>query len=149
MHVSPMEVIPKSEPGMWCIIVDLLSPEGSSVNDGINREVCSLSYMSVDEVAARLVRLGKEHLWPCSTLRQRTGMCQYIQMTGGYSAWPGRISCMWMRLSHLGCDQCLQPLMQEVAEALSFLIKEKEVKWIDHYLDDYIVLGPPSGSGHM
>ena len=30
-----------------------------------------------------------------------------------------------------------------VAEALSFLVKEREVKWIDHYLDDYIVLWSP------
>ena len=35
--------------------------EGSrgSVNDGISKELCSLSYMSVDEVAARVVELGK------------------------------------------------------------------------------------------
>ena len=29
------------------------------MNDGITKELCSLSYMSVDEVAARIVQLGK------------------------------------------------------------------------------------------
>ena len=29
------------------------------MNDGITKEFCSLSYMSVDEVAARIVQLGK------------------------------------------------------------------------------------------
>ena len=54
VHVSPLGVIPKSEPGKWRLILDLSSPEGGSVNDGITKELCSLSYMSVDEVAARV-----------------------------------------------------------------------------------------------
>lgn len=29
------------------------------MNDGINKELCSLSYMSIDDVAARVVRLGR------------------------------------------------------------------------------------------
>ena len=59
MQVSPFGVIPKSEPGKWCLIVNLSFPEGSSVNDGINRENCSLSYMAVDNVAAKIVSLGR------------------------------------------------------------------------------------------
>ena len=37
VHISPFGVIPKSEPGKWRLIVDLSSPCGNSVNDGINR----------------------------------------------------------------------------------------------------------------
>ena len=51
LHVNPIGVIPKSEPGRWHIIVDLSSPQSSSVSDGINRELCSLLYMSVDEAS--------------------------------------------------------------------------------------------------
>ena len=57
VHVSPFGVILKSE-GKWRLIVDLSSPKGGSVNDGIRKELCSLSYMSVDEVAASVVKLG-------------------------------------------------------------------------------------------
>ena len=59
VHVSPFGVIPKSEPGKWRLILDLSSPEVGSVNDGISKELCSLSYMSIDDVAARVVRLGR------------------------------------------------------------------------------------------
>jgi hypothetical protein len=38
VHVSLFGVIPKSEPGKWYLIVDLSSPCGNSVNDGINKE---------------------------------------------------------------------------------------------------------------
>ena len=59
VHVSPFGVIPKSEPGKWRLIVDLSSPEGGSVNDGIRRDLCSLSYLSIDEVVSWVVQLGR------------------------------------------------------------------------------------------
>ena len=43
-------MISKSDLMKWWLILDLTSPEGGSVNDGINREWCSLCYLSVDEV---------------------------------------------------------------------------------------------------
>ena len=58
VHVSPVGVIPKSTPGKWRIIVDLSSPQGGSVNDGISRGMCSLSYLRVDDVAAKVVGMG-------------------------------------------------------------------------------------------
>ena len=51
VHVSPFGVIPKkSKPGHWRLITDLSSPHGRSVNDGIDKELCSLSYTSIDDV---------------------------------------------------------------------------------------------------
>lgn len=35
--------------------MDLSSPRGGSVNDGISKEMCSLHYVSVDHVAAKVV----------------------------------------------------------------------------------------------
>ena len=68
-HVSPFGVIPNSEPGKWRLIVDLSSPQGGSVNDGISREWCSLPYMSVDEVVRTVVRLGRGALMAKSDLK--------------------------------------------------------------------------------
>ena len=50
VHVSPIGLIPKGgQPGKFRLIVDLSSPHGASVNDGIDPDLCSLSYFSVDE----------------------------------------------------------------------------------------------------
>ena len=38
---------PKHKPNKWRLILDLSSPEGNRVNDGIARELASLSYVSV------------------------------------------------------------------------------------------------------
>ena len=43
----------------WRLIVDLSAPEGHSVNDGICKEVASLSYISVDDVVACILKVGK------------------------------------------------------------------------------------------
>ena len=46
IHLSPLGVIPKKhKPGKWRLIVDLSSPAGVSVNDGISTEWSSVSYL--------------------------------------------------------------------------------------------------------
>jgi hypothetical protein len=57
-HCSPFGVIPKKhKPGKWRLIVS--APEGSSVNDGTDKDLASLSYVSVDDVAAAVLKLGQ------------------------------------------------------------------------------------------
>ena len=59
VHVSPCGVIPKSQVGKWSLIVDMSSPEGSSINDGIPKELCSLRYVTVDDIISKVLKLGQ------------------------------------------------------------------------------------------
>ena len=60
LHISPFGLVPKkSSPGNWRLIVDLSSPDQHSVNDGIPKELCSLSYCSVDDAVHQVLRLRK------------------------------------------------------------------------------------------
>lgn len=44
IHCSPIGMIPrKNKPGKWRLIVDLSSLSGASVNDGISKDMCTLS----------------------------------------------------------------------------------------------------------
>ena len=45
--------------GKWWLIVDLSHPEGSSVNDGIPPELCSLRYVSKDDAVKVILTQGK------------------------------------------------------------------------------------------
>ena len=45
--------------GKWRLIVNLSAPEGQSVNEGIDQELCRLKYMSVDDVVQRVLQLGE------------------------------------------------------------------------------------------
>ena len=59
IHVSRFGIIPKPhQPGKWRLITDLSHPRGASVNDGIDPQLCSLSYVSVDDAVRAIWRLG-------------------------------------------------------------------------------------------
>ena len=50
---NPSQSLAKVEPGIY-------APAGHSVNDGIEKELSSLHYISIDDVVACIVRLGKD-----------------------------------------------------------------------------------------
>ena len=59
-HVSRFGAIPKrNQPGKWRLILDLSSPTGHSVNDGIASEDYSLQYMKVDDIIAGVMHFGR------------------------------------------------------------------------------------------
>ena len=45
MHHSPFGVIPKKGQNTWRLILNLSSPKGKSVNDSIDEELASISYV--------------------------------------------------------------------------------------------------------
>ena len=58
LHVSSFGVIPKQgQPGKWRLIVDLSSPGGASVNDGIDLYEFTLHYITVDQVICQVSKL--------------------------------------------------------------------------------------------
>ena len=60
----------KNRPGKWRLIIDLSSPDGHSVNDGISKELTSLTYMSVDDVVRGLLQRGRGALLEKMDIKQ-------------------------------------------------------------------------------
>ena len=60
LHISSFGVVPKkSQPGKWRLIVDLSSPGGASVNDGITPDDFTLHYVTIDHIIRMVSRFGK------------------------------------------------------------------------------------------
>ena len=60
VHVSQFGVIPKgNKMGQWRLILDLSFPPLLSVNDGIDRQLCSVRYSTVDQAIARILEVGQ------------------------------------------------------------------------------------------
>ena len=142
IQLSPFGVIPKSEPGKWRLITDLSSPGQHSVNDGIDRELCSLTYLTVDQVAEKVLAMGKGAL-----------MAKF-DLKSAYRNVPVHpddrelLGMIWK--DQLYVDTALPfglrsapKIFNAVAEALAYMIREKGVGWLEHYLDDYVIVGPP------
>ena len=63
VHINQFGVIPKKhQSGKWRLITDLPYPEDASMNDTIKLELCSLFNITVDEVAARAISVGRNSL---------------------------------------------------------------------------------------
>jgi len=63
VHINHFGVIPKKhQPGKWHLITDLSFLEGASVNTTIDTKLCSLKYITVEEVAKQAVALGRGSL---------------------------------------------------------------------------------------
>ena len=143
VHVSCFGVIPKPhQPGKWRLITDLSSPKGESVNNGVDRQWCSVSYASVDDAVQCIMRLG------------RGALLAKFDIASAYRAIPVHpidrllLGVRWR--GDLLVDGALPfglrsapKLFTAVADALIWAMGRHGVVHAMHYLDDFLILGPP------
>lgn len=142
VQVSPFGVIAKKEPGKWRLILDLSSPEGFSVNDGISPDLCSLSYISVDDVAKIIAKLGP-----------RTQLAK-VDIKSAYRMVPIHpddrhlLGMKWEEALYVDAAlpfglRSAPKIFTAVADALEWMVKKEGVTHLHHYLDDFLILGAP------
>ena len=145
IHTSRFGVIPKGHtPGKWRLITDLSSPEGRSVNDGIDSTLCSLQYTSVDRIARVAASFG-----PGSLLAKIDRKSAYRLVPVHQDdrpllgvSWQGQ--CCMDAMLPLGLRSAPK-IFTAVADALEWCVRHNHhIPFIDHYLDDFIVVGPPN-----
>ena len=146
VHCSPIGIIPKkNKPGKWRLIVDLSAPEGASVNDGIQKEACSLSYISVDTVADRVLDLGQ------GALLAKMDVKQAYKMVPVHPQDRPLLGMKWA--DKVFVDKTLPfglrsaPLIfSALADALAWSMRQKGVTFVEHYIDDFVTVGRQGSS---
>ena len=144
VQVSPFGVIPKGHtPGKWRLIVDISSPSGYSINGGISPNLCSLSYINVDDVSRVVASLGR------GTLLAKVDLKSAYRIVPIHPEDRPLLGMQWK--GGLYVDTCLPfglrsapRIFTALADALEWGIMEQGVTHLFHYLDDYITMG---GSG--
>ena len=146
IHISRFGAIPKKrQPGRWRLIVDLSAPLGRSVNDFINPLLCSLSYASVEDAAAFVLRAG------------RGALLAKLDIKSAYRnipVHPGDQHLLGMRWQdRLFIDACLPfglrsapKIFNATADALEWIIANESrdfEEFVLHYLDDFLFGGSP------
>ena len=60
VHINRFGVIPKNQwHDSWRLITDLSHPSGRSVNDGISSDLCTLTYVTIDDAILSILQLGR------------------------------------------------------------------------------------------
>ena len=142
VQISPFGVIPKSTPGKWRLILDLSSPHGKSVNDGIDKRLCSLTYTKVDEVANYVLQKGR------GTRLAKIDIQEAYRVVPVHPQDRLLLGMMWD--DHLYVDTALPfglrsapKIFDALSSTFEWVLKEKGVSFVRHYLDDFITAGPP------
>ncbi len=142
IHCSPFGVIPKkSRPGKFRLILNLSAPEGASVNDGISKELASLSYVTLDEVAGLAARLGRG-----AALLVKMDIKQAYRQESVHPADGPLLGMLWK--DKVFVDTTLPfglrsaPLLfTALADAAQWVMKRHGTSHVFHYVDDFITMG--------
>ena len=142
-HVNRFGVIPKGHnTGKWRLITDLSFPPGGSVNDGIDPTLCSLAYTSVDQVAEVVAQYGRGSLLAKIDIESAYRLVPVHPDDRPMQAmvWEGNLYIDPMLPFGL---RSAPKIFNAVADALEWYLHYQGVTHVFHYLDDFIVVGPP------
>ena len=144
LHVSSFGVIPKrGQPGKWRLIVDLSSPGGASVNDGIDPDEFTLHCITVDQVIRVVSKLG------------RGALMAKFDVEAAYRNVPVHPShrvLLGMKWRDQFYVDLVLPfglrsapfIFNSIADMVEWiLVNSYQIPNLLHYLDDFITAGPP------
>ncbi|KAM9324440.1 uncharacterized protein PAF06_000477 [Gastrophryne carolinensis] len=140
--VSPLGVVPKKERGKFRLIHHLSFPKGASVNDGIDKELSSVSYTSFDFAlglvreagpGARMAKTDIESAFRLLPVHPDSLYLLGCFFEGGYYV---------DRCLPMGCSiSCAY--FEAFSSFLEWVVKERAgVGSVTHYLDDFLCVGP-------
>lgn len=145
LHVSRFGIIPKKyQPGKWRLILDLSSPLGHSVNDGIPKEPFSVQYMKVDDVIDGIMLHGRGSLMAKfdveSAYRNVPVHSDDRYLLG--MKWRGKY---FIDMALPFGLRSAPFIFSSIADMLEWILKHNyNVNFLLHYLDDFHTLGPPN-----
>ena len=147
VHTSRFGVIPKGV-NKWCLILDLSSPEGRSVNDGIQPDLCSRSYVSVDDAARLIVQAGRGALLAKVDIKSAYRFVPVHpedRLLLGM-AWEGEVFINTVLPFGL---HSAPKIFTALANALEWVVRQAFVEEVMHYLDDFLIVGAPDSDQCM
>jgi len=144
IQLSPLGAIPKkNKPDKWRLIMDLSSPRGSSVNDGISKEDCSFHYTSVDLAVQQIRQLGPGTLMGKMDIEQAyrnipVAPCdrRLLGLEWQSQTYVEKVLPFGLRSAPI--------IFSAVADALLWIMTRRGVSWAIHYVDDFLTIGRPN-----
>ena len=150
---SPMGAFEKRSSSKVRTIHDLsYAPDGyTSVNENISPEKFSMSYMSVDDVVHRIKQTGRHTLLAkldlADAFHHIMVRSEDWELLGSSYCHSSKDSPMYYMSTVLPFGLRSSPkLFNDFADATQWIMLNNGTSFVDHYLDDYITLGPPDSS---
>lgn len=141
-HITRFGAIPKHhQPNKWRLIIDLSHSTSGSINAGIPKELCSLKYITVDSAIDHIKRTGR------GALLAKIDIKSTFRLLPVHPADRHLLSMRWKKQIYV--DTCLPfglrsapKLFNIMADLLSWILEQRMVRPVLHYLDDFLTIGP-------
>lgn len=138
-QINPVGLVPKKVKGEFRMITNLSSPKGSSINDGIVEEFVHVSYGSLEEAIRLICQCGPSPFLAKLDIKHayRIIPIQPAQYNLLCFRWKGEFFV----------DRCLPMgarssayIFEMLSSAIHFIAKKVGIKWLVHYLDDFLLI---------
>ena len=128
--------------GKWRLITNLSFPVGSSVNDGISSQHCSLEYVTVDKVAALAMSLGE------GSLLAKIDIKSAYRLIPTHPTDRHLLGIRWQDKYYMDNKlpfglRSAPKIFNAIANALEYCIHWEGANEVEHYLDKFITMGSP------
>ena len=125
--------------------MDLSSPKGLSINDGIAPPLCILRYVTVDEIAAVAATLG------CRALIAKLDIESAYRIVAVHPDDRPLLDIQWQSTIYIGAIlpfglQSPPKIFMSIADALKWILRHRSTCLVWHYIDDFIFCGPPAST---
>lgn len=145
LHLSRFGVIPKrGRPGKWRLIVDLSHPQGGSVNDGIDGDDFSLTYSRVDDAIDFIMQEGRGTLLAKVDIRDAYRLIP-VHPHDRYLLGMSWDNQLYVDLALPFGLRSAPFIFNQFAEAWHWILHHNHgIRYLLHYLDDYLTAGAPN-----
>ena len=145
LHINCFGVIPKNnQPGKWRLILDLSSPAGYSMNDGISKPPFTVQYVSVDAVIEGIMAQGRGTVmakFDVASVYRNVSIHPNDRPILGMQ-WHGKYFVYMVLLFRLCSALFIFTCIVDLVEWI--LVHNYGVDFLHRYLDDFFTLGSSS-----
>ena len=145
LHINSFGVIPKKgQPNKWHPILDMSSPLGSSVNEGINPNDYPLQYIRVDDIVKMVSKFGE------GALMAKFDVEAAYRNLAVHPSDRYLIGMKWRSMFYVDLAlpfrlRSAPYIFNSVADLVEWiLLNNYHLPDLLHYLDDFITAGPPN-----
>lgn len=124
------------------MVVDLSRPAGSNVNDHLRRESTHVPYSSVEDAAHLMHSLGPNCLMAKLDIKEDYRIVPIHPDDRRFLAVQGQGQVFVDYQLPFGLASALV-IFSALGEALEWILHQRGVKAVTHYLDDFLLLGAP------
>ena len=145
LQCSGLGVVPKKS-GKWRVIMHLSAPDGRSINDFISRDDFTLHYATLDDAITHLNCLGRGALMAKVDLKAAFRMIPVARQDWDLLGIYWKDSYYVDKRLPFGLRSSPY-LFNQFADALQWILQHNyHIAHLLHYLDDYLIGGPPSSA---